>query len=85
VRSPQSAAMLLSERLPDGQRSAELDVAALEDILTRLGHLADDLPEIAALELNPIVVHQKGAAVLGARGFVARPLARTDLEARRLL
>jgi len=85
VRAPKSAPMLLNELLPDGQRSAELDVAALEDLLARLGHLADDLPEMVALELNPIVVHQKGVAVLGANGWVARPLARTDLEARRLL
>ncbi|NQU37608.1 MAG: GNAT family N-acetyltransferase [Actinobacteria bacterium] len=85
VRAPKASAMLLNELLPDGQRSAELDVAALEDLLARLGHLADDLPEVAELELNPIVVHQKGVAVLGAKGWVARPLARTDLEARRLL
>jgi acyl-CoA synthetase (NDP forming)/GNAT superfamily N-acetyltransferase len=85
VRAPKSAPMLLNKLLPDGQRSAELDIEALEDLLARLGHLADDLPEMAELELNPIVVHQKGVAVLGAKGWVARPLARTDLEARRLL
>jgi acyl-CoA synthetase (NDP forming) len=85
VRAPKSSAILLNEPLPDGQRPASIDVDALEIILTRLGRLADDIPEIVALELNPIVVHQKGAVVLGATGQVARPLARTDLEARRLL
>jgi len=43
------------------------------------------LPEIAHLELNPIVVHAKGIAVLGAVGSAQRPQVRTDLEARRLL
>ncbi len=85
IRAPKSAPLLLNELLPDGQRSAALDTDALEDVVARLGHLADDLPEIASLELNPIVVHEKGVAVLGAKGFAARPLARTDLEARRLL
>ena len=37
------------------------------------------------MELNPIIAHSKGVAVLAASGRVARPLARTDLEARRLL
>ena len=63
----------------------EVDLDALVDLVARLGQLADDLPEVAFMELNPIIAHSKGVAVLAASGRVARPLARTDLEARRLL
>ena len=45
--------------------STPVDVAALEDLLARLARLADDVPEVAALELNPVVAAPAGAAVLG--------------------
>lgn len=44
-----------------------LDVDALEDVIARLSVLADDLPELRSLELNPVVVAERGATVLGAR------------------
>ena len=44
-----------------------LDVDALEDVIARLSVLADDLPELRSLELNPVVVAEHGATVLGAR------------------
>jgi acyl-CoA synthetase (NDP forming) len=43
--------------------SAAVDTAAVEDLLTRLGRLAEDLPEIAEMDLNPILA--------GAQGVVA--------------
>jgi acyl-CoA synthetase (NDP forming) len=43
------------------------DVAALEDALVRLSALADDLPDIAELDCNPIIVHQRGIAIVDAR------------------
>ena len=48
------------------------DVAALEQIIARVSVLADDLPELRSLELNPVVVAERGALVLGARAQVAR-------------
>ncbi|MCC2308580.1 GNAT family N-acetyltransferase [Cellulomonas chengniuliangii] len=48
-----------------------LDVPALEDVIARVSVLADDLPELRSLELNPIVVSERGAMVLGARAHVA--------------
>ncbi len=48
-----------------GQPSS--DVSALEDALVRLSALADDLPEIAELDCNPIIVHQNGATIVDAR------------------
>ncbi len=44
-----------------------LDVAALEDVLARVAVLAEDVPELHALELHPVVVGERGAAVLAAR------------------
>ncbi|MEZ0447792.1 GNAT family N-acetyltransferase [Cellulomonas sp. ICMP 17802] len=49
-----------------------LDVAALEDVIARIAVLADDLPELRSLELNPVVVSEHGAVVLGARVAVSR-------------
>ncbi|MCK0115644.1 GNAT family N-acetyltransferase [Isoptericola sp. S6320L] len=42
------------------------DVDALEDVLARVSVMADDLPELAALELYPVVVAEQGASVLHA-------------------
>ena len=45
----------------------EADAAAIEDLIGRISELADDLPEVSALELYPVVVAEHGAAVLSAR------------------
>jgi acyl-CoA synthetase (NDP forming) len=65
VRAPRSAPRLFGYRgVPP------LDVAALEDVLARVSVLADNLPELHALELNPVVVAEDGAYVLGATARV---------------
>ena len=61
-----------------------VDLAALEDLLARLARLADDVPEVAALELTPVVAAAGGAAVLAAAGRLARPAARAERGARAL-
>lgn len=43
------------------------DVAALEEGLLRLSAMVEDLPQIAELDLNPFVVHERGASILDAR------------------
>ena len=49
VRSARAAPRLFGYRgLP------ALDVAALEDLIARVAVLADDLPELRSLELNPV-------------------------------
>lgn len=48
-----------------------VDVAALEDAVLRVGTLVEDLPEIAELDCNPIVVHEHGAVIVDARIRVA--------------
>jgi acyl-CoA synthetase (NDP forming) len=38
-----------------------VDVDALEDLLLRVGCLADELPEVAEMDLNPVIVGERGA------------------------
>ncbi len=79
VRSVRTAPLLLGY---GGAPPA--DLAALEDLLARLARLADDLPEVAELELNPVVAAPTGASVLAATGRLAHPQARTERGARAL-
>ncbi len=64
--------------------SAAVDVGALEQLLLRVGLLSDDVPELAELRLEPVVVATSGLAVLGARAVLRRPESRSDTEVRRL-
>ena len=58
--------------LLDGYRgAAKTDVLALENVLLRLGALADAHPEVAELDCNPIVVAERGATAVDARVRVA--------------
>ncbi|HSC73061.1 MAG TPA: GNAT family N-acetyltransferase [Gaiellaceae bacterium] len=50
------------------------DVAAVADLLLRVGQLADDLPEVAELDLNPVIAAPQGAVAVDARVRVAAPL-----------
>jgi acyl-CoA synthetase (NDP forming) len=47
------------------------DVQALEDAVLRVSALAAELPQVAELDCNPIIVHQRGASVVDARVRVA--------------
>ena len=59
---------LRSSRLLTGYRgSAPVDLAALAEVVSRVALLAEDLPEIAELSLNPVVASPGGAVVLDAR------------------
>jgi acyl-CoA synthetase (NDP forming) len=79
VRGVRAAPLLLGHG-----GSTPVDVAALEDLLARLARLADDVPEVSALELNPVVAAPGGAAVLAATGQLARPTPRVERGARAL-
>lgn len=53
-----------SFRLLKGYRgSPEADIAAVEDLLLRLGALAEAVPQIAEIDLNPVIVHPKGDGI----------------------
>jgi len=60
------------------------DKAALADLLLRVGQLCDDVPELAELRLEPVVVAEHGLAVLGASAVLRHASVRADREARRL-
>ncbi len=59
VRSLRSSPLLFGYRnLPMA------DTAALEDLLVRVGILADELPEVAELDCNPVLVGPSGAVAV---------------------
>ncbi len=61
----------------------EADLSALEDLLLRIGALADDRPEIAELDCNPVVVGPDGAMIVDVRVRVEHPAPPLPLSARR--
>ncbi|WP_082043921.1 bifunctional acetate--CoA ligase family protein/GNAT family N-acetyltransferase [Mobilicoccus massiliensis] len=68
-----------------GYRGAQpADLSALADVLVRVSALADDVPEVAQLELNPVNAHPGGADVLGAEIVLAPAGMRTDAGRRAL-
>jgi len=50
------------------------DAAAVENVVLRVAMLADDLPAVAELDLNPVIVAERGAVVVDARVRVKQPL-----------
>jgi len=62
--------------------AAPVDTGALEEVLLRVSRLVDDLPEVASVDLEPVVVAPQGLAVLGARVRIAPLPVRTDLGPR---
>ncbi len=65
IRDLRSAPLLYGYRGSD-----TVDVDALQDIIVRLAAMKDDLPEIAELDLEPVLVHSKGYTALSARAKV---------------
>ena len=62
-------------RLLAGFRGAPAgDLAGLTDLVTALGRLAVDVPELAELDLNPVVVSADGCAVVDAKVRLATPM-----------
>ena len=78
IRSVRAAPLLSGH----GGRPAA-DLAALQDMLLRVSRLADDLPQVAGLDLNPVIVRSGGGQVVGARVLV-RPAQPADPHLRRL-
>ncbi len=66
IHSIRSAPLLLGYR---DQPAADLD--ALRDLLLRVSRLADDLPEITDLDLNPVIARPDGVYAVDARIKVA--------------
>lgn len=86
VRGPRAWPLL------DGWRGSEpVDTAALEDLLLRVARLADDLPEVLRLSLEPVIVGPanpwhggRSLVVAGGTARVGPPTARVDPGPRRM-
>ncbi|HKX17448.1 MAG TPA: acetate--CoA ligase family protein, partial [bacterium] len=57
------------------------DVEALVDVLLRIGAMVEDLPQIAELDCNPVIVHARGATIVDVRVRV-EPVETTPLLGR---
>jgi acyl-CoA synthetase (NDP forming)/RimJ/RimL family protein N-acetyltransferase len=79
VRAPRAAPLLAGYR---GTEPARLD--ALEDLVLRVGKIAEDLPEVRSLSLDPVLASAEGAFVTGARVVLGPPPTRNDGGPRRL-
>ena len=63
IRAVHVAPLLAGER-----GTPPVDTAALADALLRVSRLADDLPEVAELDLNPVLARPDGVLVRGRAG-----------------
>jgi len=79
VRSPKSAPLLTGYR-----GSASVDIEALEDLLLRVGTLATTVPELAELDLNPVIATPRGIALVDGRCRIEAVLSPTVLPMRRM-
>jgi acyl-CoA synthetase (NDP forming)/GNAT superfamily N-acetyltransferase len=71
--------------LLDGYRGAAVaDRGALADLLARVSVLADHQPDVASLEINPVLAHPGGVDVLGVEIVVKPSTKRTDAQRRAL-
>ncbi len=86
VRGPRAWPLL------DGWRGSEpVDTAALEDLLLRVARMADDLPEVLRLSLEPVIVGPanpwhggRSLVVAGGTAHIGPPTARVDPGPRRM-
>ena len=61
-----------------------VDIAALEDLVLRVGALADEIPDIAELDLNPVVASANGVVAIDVKIRVAPSRARVPADMRRM-
>jgi acyl-CoA synthetase (NDP forming)/GNAT superfamily N-acetyltransferase len=79
VRTPRAADLLTG-----AAGGAPVRLADLEDLLLRVGHLADEVPQVRRLTLNPVLARPDGYAVLHAWGVIEEPKPRPDTGPRLL-
>ncbi|MGH9029126.1 MAG: acetate--CoA ligase family protein, partial [Acidimicrobiales bacterium] len=73
-----------SKLLTGFRGSKPVDLDALVDLVIRLGRLAEDLPELAEADCNPVMAGPGGAVVVDARLRVDADWTNTSTEARHL-
>ncbi len=65
-----------------GHRGAPpVDVPALEDLVVAVGHLGEEVPEVAEMDLNPVMVSPDGCTVVDVRIRVAEATERSQVRA----
>jgi acyl-CoA synthetase (NDP forming) len=79
VRAPRAAPLLFGYG-----GTAPVDVAALVDLLMRVGQLADERPDVKRVLLNPVLAHPSGLTVLHATVETGPATTRPDTGPRRL-
>jgi acetyl coenzyme A synthetase (ADP forming)-like protein len=79
VRSTRGSPLLFGYR-----GGAPVDVAGLEALVHRVGRLVDDVPEIAEMDLNPVIVSASGAVVVDAKIRLMPFASHPELAVRRL-
>jgi acyl-CoA synthetase (NDP forming)/RimJ/RimL family protein N-acetyltransferase len=68
-----------------GYRGAPgVDTAAVEDLLLRVGRLAEELPDVAELDLNPVLAGPEGVVTVDAKLRLAAAADEPDATLRRL-
>ncbi|HET8630994.1 MAG TPA: acetate--CoA ligase family protein, partial [Thermomicrobiales bacterium] len=77
------AALRARGPLAEAPGTSTRDTAALADVLLRVSALAEDLPAVAELDLNPVVVLDTGATIVDARLRVEPAAPPLPLGARR--
>ena len=72
-------------RSSTGYRGAPpCDVAALEEVLLRVAQLADQVPQLAEMDLNPIIATPNGCVAVDARMRLVPWHQHAETEVRRL-
>lgn len=79
VRSLRSSPLLFGYR-----GAAPADVAALEDLVLRVGMLADEIPQVRELDCNPVVVRADRVVAIDIKIRLARTVEHPSAEVRRL-
>lgn len=60
-------------RLLTGARGeSPKDVDALKDIISKISEISANNPEIMEIDLNPVIVHEKGASIVDSRVILSR-------------
>ncbi|HEV3273760.1 MAG TPA: GNAT family N-acetyltransferase [Candidatus Dormibacteraeota bacterium] len=79
VRSIRGAPLLFGHR-----GAPACDVAAVEDVLLRVARLADAVPQVAEMDLNPLIASPSGAVAVDVRIRLAPWRRHAETEVRRL-
>ncbi|MGH3947626.1 MAG: GNAT family N-acetyltransferase [Pseudonocardiaceae bacterium] len=79
VREPRTAPLLAGYRGDD-----PADLEALSELVLRVAAIAEDVPEVRALELDPVIASPDGVAVAAAQIMLGEPPSRPDTGPRRL-